>query len=134
VSVLDRATSSSPAHCYSSLSSQRSTLIPSLPVLSPSMLSLCPPLPHCLHYPPLPPTILLPLCASILFLKSPFIQDQKYFVPVSGVFFCRLPGGLSPFCSAVFLAACLVLLYLQCFSSISHQQYSGCQKTCRNVF
>lgn len=93
-------------------------------------LSLRSPLPSCLHYLPLPPSILLPLCASILFLIAPFIREYKYFFPVCCIsgclffFFCQLSGGLSPFCSALFLAACLVRLYPRCFSSISHQHYS----------
>lgn len=103
----------------------------SLPALSPPILSLCSLLPSCLHYLPLPPSILLPLCASILFLIAPFIKEYKYFFPVCCIsgclffFFCQLSGGLSPSCSALFLAACLVLLYPQCFSSISHQHCSS---------
>lgn len=101
----------------------------SLPALLPSILSLRSPLPSCRHYLPLPPSILLPLCASILFLIAPFIKEYKYFFSVCYIsgclffFFCQLSGGLSPFCSALFLAACLVLLYPQCFSLISHQHY-----------
>lgn len=79
---------------------------------------------------PSPPSILLPFCASILFLIAPFIKEYKYFFPVCCIsgclffFFCQLSGGHSPFCSAPFLAACLVLLYPQRFSLISHQHYS----------
>lgn len=102
----------------------------SLRALSLSILCLRSPLPSCLHYLPLSPSIPLPLCASILFLIAPFIKEYKYFFPVCCIsgflffFFCQLSGGLSPFCSALFLTACLILLYPQCFSLISHQHYS----------
>lgn len=97
----------------------------SIPVLF--YLSLHSPLPSCLHYLSLSLSILFPPCASFRFLKAPFIKEYKYFFPVCCIsgclhcFFCQLSRGLSPFCSALFLTACLVLLYPRCFSLISHQ-------------
>lgn len=70
VSVLDRVTSSHPRLFFFIFPSQLSSLplfvlaTPFLSVLSPS-----------------PPSILLPLPASVLFLITPFIKDYKYFFP-----------------------------------------------------
>lgn len=115
----------SPAHSSSSPPFQCSTVTPSFYLESvlttPFLSSLSPSLSH--------PSC-FPLCASVLFLIAPFIKEYKYFFPVCCIsgclffFFCQLSGGLSPFCSALFLATCLVLLYPQCFSLISHQHYS----------
>lgn len=75
VSVLDRIPRSHPCPFFFISSSRLSMLPPSLPALSPSILTLYSPLPSCLHYLSLHSSI--PLCASVLFLIAPFIKEYK---------------------------------------------------------
>lgn len=84
------------------------------------------------------PSFILFLLCAFIFFNNPIHQIAwirfpclLHFWMLFSFFLCQLSRGLLPFCSALFLATCLVLLYPWCFSLISHQHYSGGLETCR---